>query len=461
MREKFPGYYRPTADEFDELWRSALIVPDANVLLSLYRLSETTRGKLLEILERLQDRLFIPHQVGLEFQKNRITVIEEQIEAYETVDKQVKNFAAKVGGGVRRHPRLDKIDLENRIKKALKPVEKHLTEIRADHPDPLTDDDPLGADSVRDEVDRLFADCLGEPRDIEALKQIGDERYERKVPPGFEDREKDEPDRYGDLAIWLDVIDEAKKRGTGAIIVTEERKADWWWKEDGKMIAPRRELVEEMRVKAGQQVYLYGLERFMASAAEELEIDLSDDERDDIARAGDAASAEVAPADPKNFEWRIDPTPGTIVPDWLAKSSGTRPFFTPSPASGFTAYPTSPQSFKTSGIYNFPSHHLPSRWQSTIEEKGIEALLAIAWEPHLETVGVSAGTLMCRVVMPGGKDVAASASASNLRASFTYPKAFGLSEPAELGRHTYNWFYGMPGSQFELVASGTFELKAL
>ena len=41
MREKFPGYYRPTAEEFDELWRSALIVPDANVLLSLYRLSET------------------------------------------------------------------------------------------------------------------------------------------------------------------------------------------------------------------------------------------------------------------------------------------------------------------------------------------------------------------------------------------------------------------------------------
>ena len=460
MREKFPGFYRPTPEEFDELWRSALIVPDTNVLLSLYRLSETTRGKLLEILERLQDRLFIPHQVGLEFQKHRITVIDEQIEAYETVDKQVKGFAAKVGGGMRRHPRLDKADLESRIKKALKPVEKHLTEIRADHPDPLADDDPLGADAVRDELDRLFADRLGEPREVESLQQIGKERYERQVPPGFEDREKDEPDRYGDLAIWLDVIDEAKRRGKGAIIVTEERKADWWWKEDGKMVAPRRELVEEMRAKAGQQLYLYGLERFMATAAEELEIDLSDDERDDIARAGDAASADVAPADPKGFEWRIDPAAGTVVPNWLAQPSGNRPFFTPSPGSGYPAYPTTPQSFKTSGIYNFPSDHLAPRWESTVEEKGMEALLAIAWEPHLEHVGYSVGTLLCRVRTPERKVVAASASASDLKASFTYPTAFGLSGAVELGRHTYSWFYGASDSQFELIASGGFELKA-
>ncbi len=458
MREKFPGYYRPTAEEFDELWRSALIVPDANVLLSLYRLSETTRGKLLEILERLQDRLFIPHQVGLEFQKNRITVIEEQIEAYETVDKQVKSFAAKVGGGVRRHPRLDKTDLENRIKKALKPVEKHLTEIRADHPDPLTDDDPLGADSVRDEVDRLFADCLGEPRDVEALKQIGDERYERKVPPGFEDREKDEPDRYGDLAIWLDVIDEAEKRSIGAIIVTEERKADWWWKEDGKMIAPRRELVEEMRAKAGQQLYLYGLERFMARAAEELEIDLSDDERDDIARAGDAASVETTPANPKELKWRIDPAPGTVIGNWMAQPP-ERPYFPPSPGSAFATYPSNPQSFKTNGPYSFAYHHLISRWESTVEEKGMEALLAIVWEPHRETVEAAGGTLLCQVSTPASKTVAASTGASDLRASFTYPTAFGLSDPTELGRHTFNWFYRPPNSQFELIASGSFELR--
>lgn len=37
MKSKFRGYYKPTDEEFDTLWKNAVFVFDTNVLLNLYR----------------------------------------------------------------------------------------------------------------------------------------------------------------------------------------------------------------------------------------------------------------------------------------------------------------------------------------------------------------------------------------------------------------------------------------
>ena len=47
MRDRFPGYYGPTEEEFAALWESCLFVPDTNVLLNLYRYDEPTRQDYL------------------------------------------------------------------------------------------------------------------------------------------------------------------------------------------------------------------------------------------------------------------------------------------------------------------------------------------------------------------------------------------------------------------------------
>jgi hypothetical protein len=62
MRNIFPGYYRPTDEEFYKMWQECIFVFDANVLLNLYRYSPDTRDELLDVLERLKDRIWIPHQ---------------------------------------------------------------------------------------------------------------------------------------------------------------------------------------------------------------------------------------------------------------------------------------------------------------------------------------------------------------------------------------------------------------
>ena len=77
MKELFPGYYRPSEDEFSDLWKNCVFILDTNVLLNLYRYSEESRNDFIKVLHKIETRLWIPHQVALEFQENRTKVIEE------------------------------------------------------------------------------------------------------------------------------------------------------------------------------------------------------------------------------------------------------------------------------------------------------------------------------------------------------------------------------------------------
>ena len=68
-------------------------------------------------------------------------------------------------------------------------------------------------DSIRDELDILFEQKIGEPFSNEELKSLykeGEERYSYKIPPGYKDK-KDEKfsysgriydKQYGDLILW-------------------------------------------------------------------------------------------------------------------------------------------------------------------------------------------------------------------------------------------------------------------
>ena len=75
LYDDFRGYRVPTEAELTEALRTATAVVDANVLLNLYRYNEATRDDLLDVLQRLGDRLWIPHQVLREFWRNRLSVL--------------------------------------------------------------------------------------------------------------------------------------------------------------------------------------------------------------------------------------------------------------------------------------------------------------------------------------------------------------------------------------------------
>src|SRR5512132_4095934 len=73
----FEGYRSPTTADYRTVLTQGLVVPDANVLLNLYRYSAHTREDLFAILQKLGPPLWVPHQTLVEFWKNRESALQE------------------------------------------------------------------------------------------------------------------------------------------------------------------------------------------------------------------------------------------------------------------------------------------------------------------------------------------------------------------------------------------------
>jgi len=140
MKKIFPGYYRPTEEEFSNLWNSCLFVLDANVLLNLYRYSQETSNELIQILKQISDRLWVPHQAALEYQKNRLQTIAKQLEEYDKIQKLVKDSKKKLKDeldSLGKHSHIKADNLMKIMQKACNTIEKNLKKFKQGHLDLL------------------------------------------------------------------------------------------------------------------------------------------------------------------------------------------------------------------------------------------------------------------------------------------------------------------------------------
>jgi hypothetical protein len=261
MKDLFPGYYRPTDEEFRKLWEECFFVFDANLLLNLYRYSAETRQSLLAVLKGIADRCWMAYQAALEFHENRLQVIDEQIAAYKRFHNPLTDFEAALANK-RTHPFLATETLDG-LKKAVLNVQEELDRRRQQYEKLLSTDDIL------DEITAIFTGRTGsklpEQREAE-VRKLGEGRYKNKIPPGFKDEAKGDPRKFGDLLLWFQIIEEAKKRQRPVVLVTDDSKEDWWWIVNGRTIGPRPELVEEMKREANIRFYMYEPDRFMSYA---------------------------------------------------------------------------------------------------------------------------------------------------------------------------------------------------
>jgi hypothetical protein len=467
MRAQLPGYYRYSDEELAAIWETALVVPDTNVLLRLYQLSEPTREKLLAILKGFEARLFVPYQVAFEFQERRLEVIDAQKAVYDEVDKELGRLPKAVVEGLREHPRIDKGKLEQKIEKALKPVREGLATDKEGHPDPLGGGHALGADSIRDAIDALIGDRVGQPGDEAELLKLGPKRYERKQPPGYEDKDKPAPRCYGDLAIWLETIACSEAEGKPVILITEERKQDWWWIWKGKRIGPRPEMVAELAEKAQQSLLLYNLAQFMQKGASALGLEFSEDEREDVTRAqqssgevergaGAAAlwrrrvSGRLDPANPQPWG---DPPPGPY--GWVERSAAAGP-----------AHSVSGEAFYSGQPYEAPDSQA-MRWSSEAAVGAAQVELGLGWPPAMAQIDREPTMFTCHVVGPAGGrskiDVLAQAPGLQCR----YPQDFAGEREVSGGAYRYTWIRhgsmaGTLGVELDVeVASGSFFFEGL
>ncbi|MDN3594317.1 PIN domain-containing protein [Zunongwangia endophytica] len=261
MKELFPGYSRKTESDIKNIWKSGIIAFDANVLLNLYRYSNETKNTILHLISKFSQQIFLPYQSALEYNRNRYEVIAEQEKAY-------KEFLGKITQIQKDLQTTNKPPfLSQKVDEDLNTVFENVnSEVEVSIKKYC---DYLKEDPVYDEISNLFKGKISEKYNQEKLEEVfkeGESRYKNKIPPGYEDEKTKKDNRkYGDLVLWNQIIDIAKTQKKNVILITDERKIDWWWKiKDGRNMGPRQELVEEIYEKSGMEFHMYSSEKFLS-----------------------------------------------------------------------------------------------------------------------------------------------------------------------------------------------------
>jgi predicted nucleic acid-binding protein len=298
MKGLFPEYDNGRATDYTAVWKDALFVFDTNVLLNLYRYRVGTRDELLAVLDKITDRIWIPYQVALEFQRNRLSVIAEQVKRFSEVKRTIGKAQAALTtdlGKLRlqeRHSLINPDPLLSGLKALTENFSLELEKLQKNQ------QTLSGEDQLKNRLEALFSERVGpaiaDQKQLDTLYKEGEARYKVLIPPGYEDdwKDIDGPDefvhaglfykkKYGDYIIWKQMLEHCKSIGTKSLIfVTDDNKEDWWrvLDVDGpKTIGPRPELIDEARRDGGVENFLmYSSSNFLKHAKSALLASVSD-----------------------------------------------------------------------------------------------------------------------------------------------------------------------------------------
>ncbi|MGA2514791.1 MAG: PIN-like domain-containing protein [Candidatus Limnocylindrales bacterium] len=268
MRKHFASYYRPSAAEFAKLKADAIVSLDANVLLNFYRYSNETRQQFSRILEGLKSRLWLTHQAAKEFQSDRTKVIADHQRGLAETRKALRAARGQVETKVREIYRSSPSDEVKKrwgsVEEAMDSLTAHIEECESQAIKPTAD---LDGDPIWLLLTDLFDGRVGDPyppADLQKHLEGGKTRYAKRIPPGHADSAKPGDDAYGDWILWRQLLDHALAQTKPVLLVTDDRKDDWWLRVNDRTVGPRPELIEEMAREAGQAFYLYQPEQFLA-----------------------------------------------------------------------------------------------------------------------------------------------------------------------------------------------------
>jgi hypothetical protein len=186
MRDLFPGYYRPTQEQFQQMWRECIFVIDANVLLNIYRYSSDTRDELFDVLEHLKDRIWIPHQAMLEYHENREEVISQQYAISKDIEIALTNASDTIEAKYKRgHPFTDTEIITDAIKEAIEKIKASIAQAESKYPSLLENDYLL------ERLSDLFNGRIGSeylPKRLEEIYKEFEQRFRLQIPPGYRDK---------------------------------------------------------------------------------------------------------------------------------------------------------------------------------------------------------------------------------------------------------------------------------
>ncbi|MEW4264135.1 PIN-like domain-containing protein [Priestia megaterium] len=298
MKELFAGYLKYSDEEFKEIWEKATFVVDTNVLLNFFKYStKETTSTFFKILKDLKEagRLYIPHHVALEFFFNYENIMHSQSDGINLLVNnlmELKKEANSVFNRVKSaHPYIINDNFKF-ILEDLGQLNQKLESYKAQEIDSLP-----SVEELKKDLFELMDGVIGEPYNQNKINEIekeGKERYKHEVPPGWKDKHEQKKANfrtyggiryqqlYGDLIVWNQMIDKVKNESENTepiIFITEEKKVDWWEKDDSdKIKRPQPHLIQEFLEKTKQKFYMYRTDNFVKHANKYLNAGVSEEQ---------------------------------------------------------------------------------------------------------------------------------------------------------------------------------------
>jgi hypothetical protein len=224
-------------------------------------------------LEKFKDRLWIPHQVALEYQENKESRIKKVNQSYENINKGLEETKKSI-------PQDEGI--KNILENSAKEVEKYKQSFL----------ESSRIKNISQKIDSLFSQKnIGEKPEnqleLDAIYQDGEERYKKNMPPGFKNNKKTDSYlhlglkfecKYGDLILWKQVLKQVQNKSLSYIVfITSENQEDWWRKEQGEILGPRRELIREILDAGASMFHMYKPDQFLKYALEYFDIEIQEE----------------------------------------------------------------------------------------------------------------------------------------------------------------------------------------
>ncbi|SBS27245.1 hypothetical protein MSP8887_00585 [Marinomonas spartinae] len=290
MKEKFPGYIDDYLETNVLVENKILVAFDTNVLLNLYRYEKTIVDDIVQLMRSLKENrhfeVWLPHQVALEFNFNRKSVIRNQERSVYIIENKFKSFkkdlegVSKIGG--------KKSELFS-LKSELSQDFESINEIIKSHLPKKSSSNKV--DVVIKKIYDLFDGNVGDSYNSSVMEEIeleGEYRYKHGIPPGFEDDSKSTiysysgikvNAKYGDLILWKQLIDKAKEDDISVVFVSGDVKGDWQCKD---FLRVKPELITEFKLKTKKEFYALTLTDFQRFFYDKLNYKLSKETTEEI-----------------------------------------------------------------------------------------------------------------------------------------------------------------------------------
>jgi hypothetical protein len=286
--------YKMSEKREKKLWKESIIVFDSSALLDMYFLPKQTRKKVFDnfFSKSLYGRLWIPFHVSFEYDKNRHSVIKKPIienckplkditlKSIKKSIKSIEDSASELKNKTKKddkYPHLQQEEIDKYVKiietfkteseefekTIIKQIDKAENEIR----------DLVNNDDVFEAIEKYFS--IGRDFTFDEIIEItkeGKHRYEYSIPPGYEDlKDKKGTQIFGDLIIWKQIIEYASEIKKPILLICNDIKEDWCYKEDGtekRIKSPREELIKEIFDIAKVEFWMYNLPQFLYKSNE-------------------------------------------------------------------------------------------------------------------------------------------------------------------------------------------------